>query len=115
MAAGDSKKVWFPEMLEELGKLWKLGMSWPEIIAMLRHLEQKCTDLKNERNISSNFIPCSSCGGGVGKATEISMKLLLLTLRNNLMISSYQFGKLERDWLVYKRKNGLNGYALESM
>jgi len=109
MAVGE--KVWFPEMLEELKKAWKPGMSWSEIVTMLRYLEQRCTEIKTGRNIASNFIPCSSCGGGVGQATKISMKLLLLTLRNNLIISDFQFGRLERDWLVYKRKNGLNGYA----
>lgn len=111
MTSGDQAKVWFPAMVDELRRLWQPEMPWPEIIAMLRHLEKNCSKIRLQANLDANFIPCSSCGGGVADDTQISVRSLLFALRNNMIIPEIQFRKLEREWLVYKRKHGLDGYA----
>lgn len=111
MASADQSQVWFPAMVEELRRVWQPDMAWPEIIAMLRQLERDCSKIRLQANLDANFIPCSSCGGGVADDTKISVRSLLFTLRNNMIIPEIQFRKLEREWLVYKRKHGLDGYA----
>lgn len=98
-------------MVEELRRLWKPDMAWPEIIDLLRHLEKNCSSLKLQANLDANFIPCSSCGGGAAGKTEISVRSLLFALRNNMIVPEIQYRKLEREWLVYKKKHGLDGYA----
>lgn len=111
MVSSDHLKIWFPAMVEELRRLWKADMSWPEIIALLRDLEQNCSSIKLKADLDANKIPCASCGGGVAKVVKISVRSLLYALRNNMIVPDIQFRKLERDWLVYKRKYKLNGYA----
>jgi hypothetical protein len=111
MASGDHLKIWFPAMIEGLRRAWQPGMSWPEIIGLLRHLEQNCSSIKLQANLDANKIPCASCGGGVAETTKISVRSLLFALRNNMIVPEMQFRNLERDWLVYKRKHNLNGYA----
>ena len=111
MASGDHLKVWFPAMVENLRGLWQPGMTWPEIIDLLRHLERNCSSIKLQASLDANKIPCSSCGGGVAGTTKISVRSLLFTLRHNHIVPEIQFRNLERDWLVYKRKHKLDGYA----
>jgi hypothetical protein len=111
MASGDHLKTWFPAMVDELRRLWQPGMLWPEIIALLRHLEQNCSSIKLQANLDANKIPCASCGGGVAEATKISVRSFLYALRNSMIVPEMQFRNLERDWLVYKRKHKLDGYA----
>ena len=111
MASGDHLTVWFPAMVESLRSQWQSGMTWPEIIDLLRHLEKNCSRLRLQANLDANKIPCSSCGGGVSGVTKISVRSLLFTLKHSMIVSEIQFRNLERDWLVYKRKYKLNGYA----
>ena len=111
MASGDHLKTWFPAMVEELRRLWKAEMSWPEIIDLLRNLEQNCSSIKLQADLDANKIPCASCGGGVAKVVKISVRSLLYALRNHMIVPEMQFRKLEREWLVYKRKQKLDGYA----
>lgn len=104
-------KIWFPAMLEELRRLWKPEMQWPEIIALLRQMEQNCSSLKLQASLDANKIPCGSCGGGVAGKTQISVRSLLFALRNHMIVPEIEFRRLEREWLVHKRKHGLDGYA----
>jgi hypothetical protein len=111
MASGDHLKIWFPAMVDELRRLWEPEMSWPEIIGLLRHLEQNCSSIKLQADLDANKTPCASCGGGVAEVVKISVRSLLYAFRNNMIVPEMQFRKLERDWLVYKRKHKLDGYA----
>ena len=111
MASGGQLKVWFPAMVEELRRLWKPGMPWSEMIGLIRHLEKNCSSIKLQADLNANKIPCASCGGGVSGVTKISVRSFLFALRNNTIVPEMQFRKLEQDWLVYKRKYKLDGYA----
>ncbi len=113
MPSGDNIKTWFPEMLKELGEMWKPEMDWLEINKICLHMGERLRSIREIRGNSSKIKCTCSCGGKMELSSKISIRSLLFSLKKIGAISDAKFTKLDKEWKKYQRKNELNGYHEE--
>src|SRR5258707_999922 len=112
MAAGDTMRAWFPEMLEELRRCWNELLGWEALGALCSKMTELRKQVRAQRGIGSARTVCKCCGGEavIGPAL-ISVRSLLLALRKSDQITDDTFEKLDGDWAKYRKQHGLNAYG----
>ena len=62
MPAGDAQRVWFPEMLSELRRVWSANISWEGLAALCARVTEIRTDIRRTRGILPPLTRCRACG-----------------------------------------------------
>jgi hypothetical protein len=115
MAAGDSNRVWFPEMIGMLRSQWKAGMSFPALIELCNILDEM---LQRRRPRGPFFPPgslCPECGRIVGSESQqrhsISVRATILSLGRFGIASAEVTKRTEKEWARYKAEHRLDLYG----
>jgi len=115
MAAGDSQRVWFPEMLARLRCEWNSGMSFPALIELRDRLDAMLQQIRSERHIVSPVFRCPRCGiTGPSVQPHVSVRALILALGRFGITSQKDTRRIERDWAEYRDQNRLGLYGQAS-
>ena len=110
MASGDNTRMWFPEMLDELSKMWTPEMTWDEINAICLYMGERLRNIRKERGINTKTKCKCGCGGNMEISSKISIRSLLFSLKKIEAITDLEFKKLDKMWQSYQRKQKLNAY-----
>jgi hypothetical protein len=62
MPAGDSQRVWVPEILTRLEREWGEAISFEALIELRDSLDSMLHRIRLERHISSPVFTCPTCG-----------------------------------------------------
>ena len=109
MPAGDPQRTWFPEMVEELRRRWRMGISFAELVELRDHLDAMLHQIRSERHISPPIIHCPQCGH-VGPAAEpdVSVRAMILAVGRFGVGPVGQVKALEKGWAAYRKEYGLD-------
>jgi hypothetical protein len=114
---GDAQRTWFPEMVAELRRRWRPGLSFPEMIALRDEFDAMVHHIRSTRHIRTPVIRCPNCGR-VGRAAEpeVSIRSMIIALAKFSITSAEDAKTLEMHWAIYRKANGLDlhGKAVES-
>ncbi len=61
MAAGDARRVWFPELLNELERTWSPSVSWEELADFCRRKTETRKRIRESRGIQPPKMRCRGC------------------------------------------------------
>ena len=112
MPAGDSQRVWFPEMLAKLQGEWRETMSFEELIELRDSLDAMLHQIRSERRISSPVFTCPKCGRrGPMADPRVSVRAMILALARFGITSPAAAKALERGWAKYRNQQGLDLYG----
>src|SRR5215471_9772065 len=112
MPAGDSKRVWFPEMLARLEREWGEAMSFAALIALRDTLDTMLQRIRSERHISSPVFTCPKCGlCGPMAEPRVSVRAMILALGRFGIALPAKTKALEREWSRYREEQGLDLYG----
>ena len=112
MSAGDSQRVWFPEMLAKLQGQWQEAMSFEELIELCDALDAMLHQIRSERHISSPVFTCPKCGRrGPMAEPRVSVRATILALGRFGIATPAKIRTLEREWAKYRDLHGLDLYG----
>ncbi len=112
MAAGDSQRAWFPEMINDLRKKWNPSMSWKECKELCDEMTEKRKRIKAKKGIKPIRGWCKHCQGyHIMEPAPISIRSLLFALKKISLIIDEEFKKLNSEWKKYQRINNRNAYG----
>jgi hypothetical protein len=112
MPAGDSQRVWFPEMLARLEREWGEAMSFAALIELRDSLDTMLHQIRSERHISSPVFTCPKCGlRGPMAEPRVSVRAMILTLGRFGITTPAKTKTLEREWAKYRDQHGLDFYG----
>ena len=112
MPAGDSQRVWFPEMLARLDREWGEAMSFPALIELRDSLDIMLHQIRSKRHISSPAFTCPKCGlRGPMAEPRVSVRALILALGRFGITTPAKTKTLEREWAKYRNQHGLDLYG----
>lgn len=112
MAIGDAQRVWYPEMLADLRRIWFFGMPWEEVIAFCGQMTLKRKELAIAKGVKPPMMKCKYCGRS--KRTDyptISVRSLIYALLKIKIISEEQRKEIDRDWRKYQRESFWDVYG----
>ena len=114
MPAGDSKRVWYPEMLTELKQFWSPGMPWNDVIAFCGRMTKMRKELAVEKGIKPPVVKCPKCGDSArADYPRISVRSLIFALNKARVISDDELKEIDLDWKSYQRKQSLTRFGVE--
>ena len=103
MPAGDSQRVWFPEMLTRLEREWGEAMSFVALIELRDSLDTLLHQIRSERHISSPVFTCPKCGlRGPMAEPQVSVRAMILALGRFGITTPAKTKTLEREWTKYR-------------
>jgi hypothetical protein len=112
MPAGDSQRVWFPEMLARLEREWGEAMSFPALVELRDSLDTMLHQIRSKRHISSPVFTCPKCGlRGPMAEPRVSVRAMILALGRFGMTKPAKTKRLEREWAQYRDQHGLDLYG----
>jgi len=112
MPAGDSQRVWFPEMLAKLQGQWQEAMSFGELIELCDALDAMLHQIRSERHIRSPLFTCPKCGRrGPMAEPRVSVRAMILALGRFGIAIPARIKTLEREWAKYRDLHGLDLYG----
>jgi len=112
MPAGDSQRVWFPEMVARLEREWGEAMSFAALIGLRDALDTMLQQIRSERHISSPFFTCPKCARrGRVAAPRVSVRAMILALGRFGIATPAKIKRLEREWAKYRDQEGLDLYG----
>ncbi len=115
MAAGDSQRVWFLEMVERLRVQWLPEMPFEEIISLRDDLDAMLQRIRSEGDIRSPFLKCRDCGyAGPAAAPHVSVRAMILSVNRFGIAPADQIHALEKRWAAYRKQNSLNPYGKQT-
>ena len=112
MAAGDSQRVWFPEMVERLRSQWHPGVSFDAIVKLRGELDEMLQRIRSERHICPPVLKCPKCGC-VGKGAEphVSVRAMILSLIRFGIAAAEPTYMIEKGWAAYRKQKDLDLYG----
>jgi len=112
MAAGDSQRAWFPEMLNDLKEKWSFSLSWEARRELCDEMTKKRERIRAEKGIKPVRRWCSNCKAYRNmEPPPISIRSLIFALKKINLINDEEFKKLDSEWKKYQRGNNLNAYG----
>jgi hypothetical protein len=112
MPAGDSQRVWFPEMLAALKREWAEAMSLAALIGLRDSLDTMLQQIRAERHISSPVFTCPKCGfHGPMAEPRVSVRAMILALGRFSIATPAKIKKLEQEWAKCRDQQGLDLYG----
>jgi hypothetical protein len=115
MAAGDSQRAWFPEMMAELKDIWNPKMSWEECAAICQRMTVLRESIWKLRNIKPARMWCPNCQEyHDSRPPEISIRSMLFALRKLNVIADNELKELDKSWKKYRKEYNLDAYGKPS-
>jgi hypothetical protein len=112
MPAGDARRVWFPEMLEELQHMWPSSVSWEELGDFCHRVTEKRKQICDSRGIKSPLVRCPACGVVARSGhPEVSIRSALFALRGTGTVGEAERKALDRSWKNYEKNRRLDPYG----
>ena len=113
MPAGDGIRAWFPQMIEELKKIWKISMSWEEYAALASEMTVLRSKIRENKGITSPQMFCKGCGGIHGMdPIPIEIRSILFALKKAELLDDDQFSRLDKEWKKYQRLHRLDCHGI---
>jgi hypothetical protein len=110
MPSGDSTRVWFPEMLAELQKLWSKALSWEECGLLCDRLTDARTKLKLAKGVKGPMMHCRHCNAVHEMSpVPITIRSMLFALHNQGVLSEPELKQLDAAWRRYRAQHRLDG------
>ena len=79
MAAGDTHRVWFPEMVEHLRRYWRDDLSIEALLGLRDELDELLGRIRSTRHITNPVFKCPACGHvGHGADPRVSVRATIL-------------------------------------
>jgi hypothetical protein len=114
MAAGDTHRVWFPDMLNELEQSWSDSMTWEEVAKFCERMSEMRRRIRESRGIKPARFRCSKCGEeSLSDGGDVSIRSALFALRKTGIVAEAEFKALEKQWRNYRKTRGLDAYGRE--
>ena len=112
MPAGDTQRVWFPEMIQKLLAEWHVAMSFPDLIELRDALDSILRRIRSAGSIHPPVFKCPACGK-IGPAAEpkISVRAMILSLARFEIAEAERTKILDREWAVYRKQKQLDLYG----
>jgi DNA-binding transcriptional ArsR family regulator len=112
MAAGDTHRIWFPDMLNELKQSWSDSMSWEELAEFCERMSEMRRRIRESRGIKPVSFRCPKCGEeSLSDGGDVSIRSALFALRKAGIIAEAQFKAHEKQWRQYRKMRGLDAYG----
>jgi len=112
MPAGDSQRVWFPEMLAKLQREWRETTSFAALIELRDCMDTVLRQIRSERHISSPVFTCPKCGcRGRMAPPRVSVRAMILALGRFGFAPPAKTKALEREWSRYRDVHCLDLYG----
>jgi hypothetical protein len=109
MAAGDSQRVWFDEMVETLRSRWRRKMPVEHMISLRDDLDRMLQQICSERRLRLPMIKCPKCGHvGEGTAPHVSVRAMILSVIRFDIDDPEPTRALEKDWKAYQKAHRLD-------
>ena len=89
MPAGDARRVWFPEMLDDLKSYWSTDWSWKGFAVFCEAMTEKRQAIKKARGVGPPGT-CKKCGSKMA-LMPISIRSALFALRKIAVIDEDDF------------------------
>ena len=110
MPSGDSTRVWFPEMLDELQKQWSKSLSWEDCGLLCARMTEARTKLKVEKDLRGPMMHCRHCNAvHEMRLAPITIRSLLFALRKQGILTDIELKQLDLAWRRYQAKQRLDG------
>ena len=98
MPSGDSTRVWFPKMLDELQKQWSNTLSWEECGRLCDRMTAARTKLKLAKGVQGPMMHCRHCNAVHEMSlAPITIRSLLFALRKQGVLSEPELNQLDAD------------------
>src|ERR1700694_3504792 len=112
MAAGDTQRVWFAKMVEQLRPQWHQGIPCETIVELRDDLDAMLQRTRSEGHINSPVFRCRQCGHiGPGAEPHVSVRAMILSLTRFGIAAAEQTCALEKGSAAYRKQNGLDIYG----
>ena len=110
MPSGDSTRVWFPEMLDELQKQWSKSLSWEDCGLLCERMTEARTKLKLEKGLRGPMMHCRHCKAlHEMHLAPITIRSLLFALCNRGVLTDIELKQLDVAWRRYRAQHRLDG------
>ena len=114
MAAGDAQRVWFPEMIAELTRVWSTAMTWEALAALCQRVTEQRRAIRQARGIQPPLMRCRRCGTvSRSDIPGVSVRSALFVLRKLNLVSEVEFKALDRSWMKHRQATGVDAYGRE--
>ncbi len=112
MPAGDAQRVWFPELIEELKTSWSETMCWNDLADLCARMTDMRKQIREERGIRPPKTRCPKCGKvSRSDISGVSIRSALFALKNGGVIADTKFEELDKSWMKYRKRNGLDAFG----
>jgi hypothetical protein len=112
MAAADSTRAWFSEMLEVLQEEWNSSLSWEQFGALCERLTELRTKIRKERGIRGPRMFCRHCNAvHEMELGQVTIRSGLFALRKGGLLTDEERKTLDNEWRKYRTKHRLDGCA----
>jgi len=109
MAAGDTHRVWFPEMVQQL----RVGdLPVKDLLVLRVELDDMLGRLRSTLHIANPVFTCPACGHiGRGADPHVSVRATILALARFGVAAKEPARALEKAWTTYRKTAGLDEYG----
>ncbi len=110
MPAGDTTRVWFPEMLEELERQWSTSLSWEECSALCDRMTELRAELRRKRGLKGPRMFCRHCQEVHEMSLgSITIRSLFFALRKRGVLTEEALKEIDAKWRRYRSEHRLDG------
>ena len=112
MPAGDAQRVWFPEMLSELRRVWWANISWEGLAALCARVTEIRTDIRRSRGILPPLTRCRACGrASRSDIAGVTVRSALFALASEGLVTVAELRRLDHDWKKHRAALRLDRYG----
>lgn len=112
MPAGDAQRVWFPEMLSELRRVWSVHMSWDDLAALCARVTEMRSEIRRTRGILPPLTRCRACGrASRSDIPGVSVRSALFALASEGLVTDAELRRLDHDWKKHRAALRLDRYG----
>jgi hypothetical protein len=109
MPAVDDQRVWYPEMLEDLGEQWREGLEFEELIALRDTLDATLQRIRAEQHFRAPLVRCPECRRMVeGEGVHVTVRAMILALLRHEIAAPEPVYALEKSWARYRKQKNLD-------
>jgi hypothetical protein len=110
MAAGDSTRSWFPEMLEELEQRWSPSLRWEEYAVVCDRMTELRTQLRRERGVKNPRMFCPHCNDVHEMIPgPVTIRSVLFALKKRGLLTEEVLSRMDAQWRRYRSRHRLDG------
>ena len=109
MAAVDEQRVWYSEMIEDLGEQWRDGLTFDELIALRDSMDAMLQRIREEQHLRPSLVRCPTCRRMVeGEGVHVTVRAMILALLRQEIAAPEPVYALEKAWARYRKQNNLD-------